>query len=73
VSSLSASLIQILDQSSNEIYIFDDETYKFLYANKGAISNLGYSMEELIHMTPPRYKPPVLNRALSRLYFHYKK
>lgn len=57
MSDQTTSLNRIIDQSSNEIFIFDQATLKFLYANKGAKSNLGYSMEELSNMTPLDIKP----------------
>lgn len=43
---------RILDQSSNEIYIFDAETYHFLQVNRGARENLGYTGEEFSGLTP---------------------
>jgi len=50
-------LATILDESLNEIYVFDSSTLKFLNANYGAIKNLGYSKEELKQMTPVDIKP----------------
>lgn len=50
-------LAAILDESLNEIYVFDTKTFKFLNVNYGAIKNLGYSLEELKHMTPVDIKP----------------
>jgi len=47
----------IFEQSLNEIYIFDAKTLKFMYVNQAAINNLGYSIEELIRMTPVDIKP----------------
>jgi CHASE1-domain containing sensor protein len=47
-----ASLAHILEESLNEIYIFDAKTLRFIRANKGARLNLGYSMEELSLLTP---------------------
>jgi len=41
-----------LEQSLNEIYIFDTETFKFKTVNRGARENTGYSIEELNGMTP---------------------
>ena len=41
-----------MEESVNEIYIFDRNSLKFLYANKGAQKNIGYSLEELFEMTP---------------------
>jgi PAS domain S-box-containing protein len=43
---------RILDQSSNEIYLFDATTLRFVQANRGALANLGYTMEELSALTP---------------------
>ena len=47
----------ILEESVNEIYIFDRYSLKFLYANKGAQKNIGYSPEELSEMTLLDIKP----------------
>ncbi len=47
----------ILDQSLNEIYIFDADTMHFVHANHGAQENIGYSMEELRQLTPADIKP----------------
>ncbi|RJP52870.1 MAG: PAS domain S-box protein [Anaerolineaceae bacterium] len=50
-------LMQVLESSLNEIYIFDAETLKFSYANFGARKNTGYSIEQLQSMTPFDLKP----------------
>jgi diguanylate cyclase (GGDEF)-like protein/PAS domain S-box-containing protein len=55
--SLAARLGRILDSSSNEIYVFDRDTLRFLQANAGACRNLGYSLEELRELTPVDLKP----------------
>ncbi len=47
-----ASLEYILERSLNEIYIFDAENFRFIHANQGALSNLGYTEEEILHLTP---------------------
>lgn len=49
----------IVEESLNEIFIFNEKSLKFIRANKAAISNLGYSMEELLNMTPLDIKPQV--------------
>ena len=46
-------LLDIVDSSLNEIYIFNPENYKFEYVNKGALRNMGYSMKEMKSMIPP--------------------
>lgn len=43
---------RIIDQSANEVYIFDGETLHFLQVNRGARLNLGHSVEELVGLTP---------------------
>jgi PAS domain S-box-containing protein len=48
---------QVLEESRNEIYLFDAETLCFQQVNRGARENLGYSMEELREMTPLDIKP----------------
>jgi diguanylate cyclase (GGDEF)-like protein/PAS domain S-box-containing protein len=48
---------RIFEDSLNEIYLFDKETLKFVEVNRIAQDNLGYSMEELMEMTPVDIKP----------------
>ena len=43
---------RILDESSNEIYLFDATTLRFVQANRGARTNLGYTAEEITRLTP---------------------
>lgn len=45
-------LATIFDESLNEIHVFDAKTLRFINVNYGAQNNLGYTMEELINMTP---------------------
>lgn len=44
---VNARLGRILDESLNEIYIFDSVDFKFLQVNRGAEENLGYRRDEL--------------------------
>ncbi|MDP5000429.1 MAG: PAS domain S-box protein [Flavobacterium sp.] len=46
------SLLLTLENSLNEIYIFDAETYKYSFVNKGALHNLGYLESEIKTLTP---------------------
>ncbi len=48
---------RVLDESSNEIYLFDAQTYRFIQVNRGAQENLGYTLEELQSLTPLDLKP----------------
>lgn len=47
-----ARLLDTLEKSLSEIYIFDAGTLKFLYVNDGARRNLGYTLEEIKSLTP---------------------
>lgn len=48
----SVRLGRVLDESSNEIYLFDAKTLKFIQVNRGAQDNLGYTLGELQALTP---------------------
>ncbi len=48
---------RMLDDSHDELFVFDAATLRFVHANRGARSNLGYSMDELRRMTPLDLKP----------------
>ncbi len=50
-------LSSMLERSVNEIYIFDLSSLKFEYVNHGALSNLGYTLEQMRDMTPLDIKP----------------
>ena len=43
-------LLQIIEKSSNEIYIIDKRSLKYLYVNEGVVKKLGYSKEEFESM-----------------------
>ncbi|RPH32082.1 MAG: heavy metal translocating P-type ATPase [Bacteroidales bacterium] len=52
-----ARLLHILESSINEIYVFDPSSLLFEYVNKGALQNLGYTLEIMQSMTPVDLKP----------------
>jgi PAS domain S-box-containing protein len=54
---LNLRLAQIVEDSINEIFVFDAETLKFLQVNASACKNTGYSMQEFEQMTPLDLKP----------------
>ena len=43
---------QILEGALNEIYVVDAETLSFLFVNRGALENTGYTAEEVSRLTP---------------------
>ena len=57
----------ILEESLNEIYIFDAKTFRFVHVNKGASFNLGYSMEELASLTPIDLKPEFTPKLFEKM------
>lgn len=48
---------RIVDESSNEVYIFRVDTLRFIMLNSGARENIGYSEDEISRMTPYDIKP----------------
>lgn len=54
---LSMRFGRIVEDSVNEIYVFDSNSLQFLQVNRGARENLGYSDEELLLLTPVDIKP----------------
>ena len=50
-------LMNIIDRSLNEVYVFDAETLHFEYVNQGALHNLGYNSDEIKLLTPIDIKP----------------
>lgn len=45
-------LLKVVQQSLNEIYMIDSADYRFEYANETALTNLGYTIREIKHLTP---------------------
>lgn len=46
------SMINIFENSLNEIYIFSASNFQFRFVNQGGRKNLGYNLEELKGLTP---------------------
>ncbi|SHH66938.1 PAS domain-containing sensor histidine kinase [Winogradskyella jejuensis] len=75
-------LATIFNESLNEIYVFDAHDLKFISVNRGAIENIGYSLEELKTMSPldikinidkkvlrAKYIQPLLNKEKEKVEF----
>lgn len=63
----SLRLGRIVEDSLNEIFVFDTKTLEFLSVNRGARENLGYSLKELQSMTPLDIKPKYTKKQLLNL------
>ena len=61
------SFARILEDSLNEIYLFDAETLRFLQVNRGARENLGYSMQELGQLGPCDIEPEIAEEDFRQL------
>ena len=62
---LNLRLARIVEDSINEIYVFDSQTLKFLQVNTSACKNLGYTIEELYDLTPLDLKPDDTREAFE--------
>ncbi len=58
---------RILEDSRNEIYVFDASNLKFVLVNRGARENLDYSMDELKDLTPVDLKPEFTTERFLRM------
>ncbi|MCF6213962.1 MAG: PAS domain S-box protein [Flavobacteriaceae bacterium] len=65
-----ADLIKLnkaINNSQNEVFIFNADNFKFSYVNQGAVKNLGYSVEALKAMTPLDIKPEFTTEHFEKL------
>ena len=58
---------RIIEDSLNEIYVFDAVSLRFLVVNQGARDNLGYSMPELQDLTPLKLNPEFTANTFAKL------
>jgi PAS domain S-box-containing protein len=61
------SLQATIENSLNEIYIFDAKTLHFHFVNQGALLNLGYSEHEIKKLTPIDIKPDYTVDSFTQL------
>ena len=64
---LNLRLATIVETSTNEVYVFDAETLKFLQVNVSACENLGYTPQELTELSPLDLKPEYTRDSFERL------
>ncbi len=48
---------RLLDDTHDSIFMFDPDTLRFVYLNRGAVESMGYTHAELLELTPYRLKP----------------
>ena len=62
-----ATLGRIIEDSLNEVFIFEVDSWRFIQANRGARDNLGYSLSELQALTPLDIKPKFSEQQFNDL------
>lgn len=50
-------LANIVDYSSDEVYVFDFDNWQFSYLNQVALDQIGYTLEEALELSPFVVKP----------------
>jgi len=55
----------VVNESSEEVYIFECASLKFTYLNKAALSNIGFTLDEAKHLTPFDIKADLDNDLFS--------
>ena len=67
INGIHSRLSAILEQTLNEIYLFDIQSLRFDYVNRCAQRNLGYGMETLLTMTPLHISPDLDEISFRKL------
>ena len=60
-------LLTVLNASLNEIFMFRTDTLRFTYVNRGALDNLGYTLEAIQALTPIDIKPEMTEASFREL------
>jgi len=64
---LNEDISKIVEDSLNEIFIFEATSLKFVLVNQGGRQNVGYTQEELNEMTPLDIKPNYTKDSFLKL------
>lgn len=60
-------LLAIIESSLNEIYVFNTDTLRFEYVSSSALSNLGFTMNQILEKTPLDIKPEFNEKSFRDL------
>jgi diguanylate cyclase (GGDEF)-like protein/PAS domain S-box-containing protein len=58
---------RILEQSRDEVYVFDARSLALVQVNRSAVGNTGYTMEELHRLTPLELLPELDGQAFTAI------
>ncbi len=61
------AVLDTVHAATDGLFMFDPETMRFEYVNRGAVEQLGYSEAELLSMTPLHIKPEFNAVSFARL------
>lgn len=61
------ALATIVQDSLSEIYVFSADTLRFLFVNRAAEQNLGYTPEEILGLTPVDIEPEITQEGFEVL------
>jgi len=67
-----SQLGRILDDSINEVYVFDEPSLAYTLVNQAARDNTGFSMEELSRMTPMDINPDFTRSGFEEILYSLK-
>ena len=67
-----SQLGRILDDSINEVYVFDEPSLAYTLVNQAARDNTGFSMEELSRMTPMDINPDFTRSGFEEILYPLK-
>ncbi|MDA8384004.1 MAG: PAS domain S-box protein [Betaproteobacteria bacterium] len=65
--SLCQQWARIVDDSLNEIFLFDSQDWRIVQANRSTCDTLGYTIDELRALTPLNLMPSVSRDAFARI------
>lgn len=60
----SDAIRHVIDSAHDALYMFEPESLRLRYANRGLVNQLGYDRSELLTMTPLHFMPEVSRAAL---------
>ena len=63
----SRTVLRALDTASDAVFVFSTHDLAFVYVNDGAVTQLGYSRDELLTMTPLHIKPDFSNESFREM------
>lgn len=61
------AVLHTIDETEDGVFMFTPETLAFTYLNRGAVTQLGYTQDELLTMTPLHIKPEFTEATFREL------